>query len=221
MLAIFMALNLKSLLMELFQSIVEWYMSNLNYFTVALLMVIESSFIPFPSEVVIPVAAYKAAQGDLNIFGVVLAGTIGALAGALINYYLAVYLGRPIIYRFANSPVGKMLLLSKEKIVHAEVYFLKNGKSSTLVGRLVPAVRQLISIPAGLSKMNIRDFILFTIIGAGAWNIILAVIGYYLYEIRDKIFPYLGHILILIGLGFIIYLVIKGIYKKRKGVSKI
>jgi membrane protein DedA with SNARE-associated domain len=202
--------------MEVFQSVVEWYMSNLNYFTIALLMVIESSFIPFPSEVVIPVAAYKAAQGDLNIFGVVLSGTAGALGGALINYYLAVYLGRPIIYRFANSAFGKMLLLSKDKIVHAESYFLKNGKSSTLVGRLVPAVRQLISIPAGLAKMNIRDFILFTLIGAGLWNIILAVIGFYLYEIREQIFPYLGHILIAIGAGFILYLVIKGIIKNKK-----
>ncbi len=202
--------------MEIFQSVVEWYMSNLNYFTIALLMVIESSFIPFPSEVVIPVAAYKAAQGELNIFGVVLSGTAGALGGAMINYYLAVYLGRPIIYRFANSALGKMLLLSKDKIVHAESYFLKNGKSSTLVGRLVPAVRQLISIPAGLSRMNLRDFILFTVIGAGIWNIILAVIGYYLYEIREQIFPYLGHILIGLGAVFILYLVIKGIIKKRK-----
>ena len=202
--------------MEVFQSVVEWYMANLNYFTIALLMVIESSFIPFPSEVVIPVAAYKAAQGDLNIFGVVLSGTAGALGGALINYYLAVYLGRPIIYRFANSSLGKMLLLSKDKIVHAESYFLKNGKSSTLVGRLVPAVRQLISIPAGLAKMNLRDFILFTVIGAGIWNIILAVIGYYLYEIREQIFPYLGHILIGIGAAFIIYLVIKEIIKRKK-----
>jgi membrane protein DedA with SNARE-associated domain len=206
--------------MEIFQSVVEWYMANLNYFTIALLMVIESSFIPFPSEVVIPVAAYKAAQGDLNIFGVVLSGTAGALCGAMINYYLAVYLGRPIIYRFANSSLGKMLLLSKDKIVHAESYFLKNGKSSTLVGRLVPAVRQLISIPAGLARMNLRDFILFTVIGAGIWNIILAVIGFYLYEIREQIFPYLGHILIVIGAGFILYLVIKGILKNGKNTAK-
>lgn len=195
--------------MEIFQSVFDWYMANLNYYTVAFLMLIESSFIPFPSEAVIPFAAYKAAQGELNVFGVVFSGTIGALMGALINYYLAKYLGRPLVHKFAASTIGKMLLLSEEKIVYAEAYFLKNGKSSTLIGRLVPAVRQLISIPAGLARMNLRDFILFTFIGAGLWNVILAVIGYYLYEIKDQIFPYLGHILILLGVAFLIYLVVK------------
>jgi membrane protein DedA with SNARE-associated domain len=202
--------------MEIFQNIIDWYMANLNYVTVTILMIIESSFVPFPSEVVIPVAAYKAAQGDLNFFGVILAGTIGALIGALVNYYLAKYLGRPLIYKFADSIFGRMLLLSKEKILHAEAYFLKNGRSSTLVGRLVPAVRQLISIPAGLSRMNLRDFIFYTTLGAGIWNIILAVIGYYLYEIRDQIFPYLGHILIIMGVAFIAYLVIKSRKNKKR-----
>jgi len=201
--------------MEFFQTLFDWYMANLNYFTVGLLMVIESSFIPLPSEAVIPFAAYKAAQGDLNIFGVILSGTVGALLGALINYYLAKYLGRPLVYLFANSTIGKVLLLSKEKVEHAESYFVKNGKSSTFIGRLVPAVRQLISIPAGLSKMNMRDFILFTFAGAGIWNIILAVIGYYLYEIREQIFPYLGHILIGLGAVFVIYLIIKARKKRR------
>ena len=99
--------------MELIQSVIDWYMVNLNYFTIALLMTIESSFIPFPSEVVIPFAAYKAAQGGLNVFGVVIAGTFGALVGALFNYYLALYLGRPLVYRLADSKIGRMLLLSK------------------------------------------------------------------------------------------------------------
>ena len=206
--------------MEFFQTVFDWYMANLNYFTVALLMVIESSFVPFPSEAVIPFAAYKAAQGDLNIFLVIISGTIGALMGAMINYYLAKYLGRPLVYKFANSTFGKMLLLSKEKVVHAESYFIRNGKSSTLVGRLVPAVRQLISIPAGLARMNMRDFVLFTIAGAGIWNIILAVIGYYLYEVREQIFPYIGHILIVLGIGFIIYLIIKARKKAIKIFQK-
>jgi len=195
--------------MEIFHSVLDWYMANLDYFTVALLMTVESSFIPFPSEAIVPFAAYKAAQGNLNIFGVVVAGTVGALAGALINYYLARYLGRPLVYKFADSTVGRMLLLSKDKVRHAEDYFIRNGKSSTFVGRLVPAVRQLISIPAGLAEMNIRDFIIYTVAGAGIWNIILAVIGFFLYEIREQIFPYLGHILVLLGAGFIVYLVIK------------
>lgn len=200
--------------MELFQSLFEWYMANLNYFTVGLLMIIESSFVPFPSEAVIPFAAYKAAQGEMNVFFVVLSGTIGALIGASINYYLALFLGRPLVYKFAGSRLGRLLLLSKEKVENAESYFNRNGRSSTFIGRLVPAVRQLISIPAGLARMNIGSFLIYTLLGAGIWNIILAVVGYYLYEVREKIFPYLGHILIALGLGFIVYLIIKARKKK-------
>ncbi|NMC39542.1 MAG: DedA family protein [Bacteroidales bacterium] len=206
--------------MEIINTIVDWYMANLNYFTIAFLMIIESSFIPFPSEVVIPFAAYKAAQGDLNIFGVVIAGTVGALVGALVNYYLSKYLGRPLVYKFAGSTFGKFLLLSEEKVEHAESYFIKHGKASTFIGRLVPAVRQLISIPAGLSKMNLRDFIVYTTIGAGIWNIILAVIGYYIYDLKDKIFPYIDEILIGVGVIFVAYLVIKGIIQKRKNTKQ-
>lgn len=204
-------------MMEFFQSIFDWYMANLNYFTVWLLMLIESTFLPMPSEVVIPFAAFKAGQGDLNVFLVVVFGTIGALCGSLVNYYLSFFLGRPIIYAFADSKIGKMFLLSKEKVIHAEEYFRRNGKSSTFIGRLVPGIRHLISIPAGLAKMNIRDFILYTFVGAGIWNIILAIIGYYVYELRDKIFPYIGHILIGLGMIFVIYLIIKGIRNKKKG----
>jgi membrane protein DedA with SNARE-associated domain len=202
-------------MMELFQTLFDWYMANLNYFTIALLMAIESTFLPLPSEVVIPFAAYKAGQGDLNVFIVILSGTIGALSGSLINYTLAYYLGRPLVYKFADSRLGKIFLLSKEKIVHAEDYFIRNGKTSTFIGRLVPGVRHLISIPAGLAKMNLRDFMLFTFVGAGIWNIILAIIGYYLYEIREQIFPYIGHILLAVGAGFVIWLIIKGNNKKK------
>ena len=199
--------------MELFHSIFDWYMANLNYFTVGLLMIIESSFVPFPSEAVMPFAAFKAATGELNVFFVFLSGTTGAMVGALINYYLALFLGRPIIYRFAGSRLGKMLLLSKEKVEKAEDYFNRNGKSSTFVGRLVPAVRQLISIPAGLARMNIGSFLLYTFLGAGIWNIILVIVGYFMYEIRDRIFPYIGYILAGIGVVFVAYLIIKA---KRK-----
>lgn len=202
--------------MELFHSLFDWYMANLNYFTIALLMLIESTFLPLPSEVVIPFAAWKAAQGELNVFIVVIFGTIGALTGSLINYTLAYYLGRPIVYKFAGSKAGKLFLLSREKVEHAENYFIRNGKTSTFIGRLVPGIRHLISIPAGLAKMKLRDFMLYTFIGAGIWNIILAVIGYYLYEMREQIFPYVGHILLGIGLLFVIYLVIKGRKKNNK-----
>jgi membrane protein DedA with SNARE-associated domain len=196
-------------MIDIFQSLFEWYMSNLNYFTVALLMAIESTFMPLPSEVVMPFAAYKAGQGDLNVFVVIISGTFGALSGSLVNYTLAYYLGRPIVYKFAGSRIGRLFLLSKEKVEHAENYFIRNGKTSTFIGRLVPGVRHLISIPAGLAKMNLRDFMLYTFAGAGIWNVILAIIGYYLYEIREQIFPYLGHILLGLGAAFVVYLVIK------------
>jgi membrane protein DedA with SNARE-associated domain len=189
-------------------------MANLNYFTVALLMAIESTFLPLPSEIVIPFAAWKAAQGELNVFLVVIFGTIGALSGSLINYTLAYYLGRPIVYSFAESKVGRFFLLSKEKVEHAENYFIRNGKTSTFIGRLVPGVRHLISIPAGLAKMNLKHFITYTIIGAGIWNIILAVIGYFLYEVKDEVFPYIAHILVGLGVLFVIYLIVKA---RKKG----
>jgi len=201
---------------EFFHSLFDWYMANLNYLTVALLMAIESTFLPLPSEVVIPFAAYKAAQGQLNVFGVVLFGTVGALCGSLINYFLAKYLGRPLVYKFADSGIGKIFLLSKEKVEHAENYFIRNGRTSTFIGRLVPGVRHLISIPAGLAKMSLRDFVLFTLVGAGIWNIILAIIGFYLYEVREKIFPYLGYILFALGIGFVVYLVINARKNKEK-----
>jgi membrane protein DedA with SNARE-associated domain len=203
--------------MELFHSLFDWYMANLNYFTVALLMAIESTFLPLPSEVVIPFAAYKAGQGDLNVFLVVLSGTVGALGGSLINYFLAYYLGRPIVYKFAGSRLGRLFLLSEEKVQHAENYFIRNGRTSTFIGRLVPGVRHLISIPAGLAKMSLRDFMLYTFIGAGIWNVILAIIGYYLYAVREQIFPYVGHILLALGAGFVIYLIIKA---RKNGKKK-
>ena len=202
--------------MEFFQTLFDWYMANLNYFTIALLMAIESTFLPLPSEIVIPFAAYKAGQGDLNVFIVVLAGTTGALTGSLINYTLAYYLGRPIVYKFAGSKLGKIFLLSEERVMHAEEYFIRNGKTSTFIGRLVPGVRHLISIPAGLAKMSLRDFMLYTFIGAGIWNVILAFIGYYLYAVREQIFPYIGHILLGIGVIFVVYLIIKARKKGNK-----
>jgi membrane protein DedA with SNARE-associated domain len=202
--------------MEVFYTLLDWYMANLNYFTIALLMLIESTFLPLPSEVVIPFAAYKAAQSDLNIFGVVIFGTVGALTGSLINYTLAYYLGRPLVYKFAESRIGKLFLLSREKVEHAEKYFIRNGKSSTFIGRLVPGIRHLISIPAGLAKMDIRSFMFYTFVGAGIWNIILAIIGYYIYDLRDKIFPYLDNVLYVFGAVFIVYLIVKGISRNRR-----
>ena len=160
---------------------IAWCLENLNYWTIMLLMAIESSFIPFPSEVVVPPAAYMAAAtGEMNIWLVVFFATLGALIGAFVNYGLALWLGKPIVYRFANSRLGHMCLLDEPKVVKAEQFFVRYGAVATLVGRLVPAVRQLISIPAGLAKMNLAKFALYTSIGAGLWNCVLAALGYYL-----------------------------------------
>lgn len=151
------------------------------YLLVVAFMVIESSFIPFPSEVIVPPAAYLACtKGDVDIYMVVGLATLGAIIGALINYFLSVWIGRPIVYRFANSRFGHACLIDEAKVRHAEEYFDKHGAASTFIGRLIPAVRQLISIPAGLARMNVGKFVLFTGLGAMVWNIVLAVLGYWL-----------------------------------------
>jgi len=163
----------------------QWFVENANYIFVFIFMVVESSFIPFPSEVVVPPAAYLActntgAGADMNVWLVVVVATLGALCGAFINYYLALWIGRPVVYRFADSRVGHMLMINREKVVKAEAYFDKHGAISTFIGRLIPAIRQLISIPAGISRMNLGQFSVFTAFGAGVWNGVLAFLGYWL-----------------------------------------
>ena len=172
----------------------EIIVTNMSYFYVFLFMVIESSFIPFPSEIIVPPAAYLACQTsrtltfhgqnvaipDINIFAVILVATAGAIVGALIHYGLSLWIGRPIVYRFADSRLGHACLINREKVDKAERYFDNHGAVSTFIGRLIPAVRQLISIPAGLSKMNIWVFIIFTGLGAMVWNAILAALGWFL-----------------------------------------
>ncbi|MDO4461076.1 MAG: DedA family protein [Bacteroidia bacterium] len=161
--------------------IVQWCLEHLNYWTVMILMAVESSFIPFPSEIVVPPAAYHAAStGEMNIVLLWLFATIGALIGSLVNYGLAYYIGRPIIYKFADSRWGHLCLLDGNKVKQAEEYFDKHGAISTFVGRLIPAVRQLISIPAGLARMHMGKFLFYTFIGAGIWNAVLASAGYYM-----------------------------------------
>lgn len=163
------------------QSIFQWVVDNASYLMVFLLMVVESSFIPFPSEVVVPPAAYLACtKGDMNVFIVVAVATAGAICGALINYVLSLWIGRPIVYAFADSRFGRACLITPEKVRHAEEYFDKHGAVSTFIGRLIPAVRQLISIPAGLARMNIVTFTVFTGLGALLWNAVLAALGWWL-----------------------------------------
>ena len=214
--------------------VINWYNSHLNYGTVTLLMAVESSFIPFPSEVIVPPAAYQACNSDnaalyrtdskmVNVLFVVLFATLGALIGAVINYVLSMVLGRPIVYWFADSKVGHFLLLSGEKVKKAEKYFIDNGKSSTLIGRLIPAVRQLISIPAGLAKMNFGVFVLFTSIGAALWNTILAILGYLAHGQKDLIDKYNHELKFLLWglcIAFVAYLVIKGVRGVRGSRKK-
>lgn len=167
------------------QSLIDFVLFNLNYWWVFVFMTIESSFIPFPSEVVVPPAAFLSMTPDspMNILLVVLVATLGADMGALINYYLAKWLGRPIVYKFADSRIGHMCLIDRAKVEHAEAYFREHGAASTFFGRLIPAVRQLISIPAGLAGMPLRSFLLYTTLGAGVWNSVLALLGYIIYRI--------------------------------------
>jgi membrane protein DedA with SNARE-associated domain len=206
---------------SIIQQVEKWYEENMNYFSITVLMTIESSFIPFPSEVVIPPAAYIASKPDshLNIFLVVLFGTLGALIGAFINYGLAIWLGRPIMYKIADSKFGKLMLLSSEKIQKAEKYFNDHGKTSTFVGRLIPGIRQLISLPAGLARMNLVSFTIYTALGAGIWNTILALLGYVAHGQADLIDKY-SHELSYIILGIlglvIVFYAVKFIIKKAK-----
>ena len=207
----------------------NWYADNMNYLSITLLMTVESSFIPFPSEIVIPPAAYVAGKEDstlhatdsypINVLLIVLFGTIGALLGAIINYLLAMWLGRPIIYAFADSKVGHLCLLSSEKVKKAEDYFNDHGKVSTFVGRLIPGIRQLISIPAGLSKMNFGQFLLYTFLGAGIWNVVLALLGYIAHGQMDLIHAYSHElsiaIMALLAVA-VIYFIAKTIIKRYK-----
>jgi membrane protein DedA with SNARE-associated domain len=210
------------------EKMVGKYLDNLNYFTITLFMTIESSFIPFPSEIVVPPAAYGACNPEnsnlyitdnkfINILIMVLFATLGAIFGALINYFLAFYLGRPVIYWFVETRVGKMFLLSKKGVEKAENYFVTNGNISTFVGRLIPAIRQLISIPAGLAKMKMGSFLLYTTLGAFFWNTILATLGYLAHGQKDIINKYSHELTIFLVIGgvlFLIYLIYKGIKKK-------
>ncbi len=206
---------------SIINKIEKWYEQNMNYLSITALMTIESSFIPFPSEIVIPPAAYIASKPDskLNIFLVIFFGTLGALFGAYINYGLALWLGRPLMYKLADSKIGKIFLLSSAKIQKAETYFNNHGKTSTFVGRLIPGIRQLISIPAGLAKMNLISFTIYTALGAGIWNCILALIGYIAHGQADLINEYsheIGYgVILIIGIIGLFYL-IKYLRKRNK-----
>lgn len=200
-------------------------LGNLNYGTILFLMLIESTVIPFPSEVVVAPAAYHAAAGYQNVFLVVLFATIGADLGAAINYAAAYYLGRPIIYSFARSRWGRLCLLNEEKVQKSEKYFDDHGVVATLTGRLLPVIRQLISVPAGLAKMHFGKFLLYTTIGAGVWNSILAALGWYLHSIVpeeqlnakiDEYSEYIKIVILSIAALFVAFFAVKAVLKRKK-----
>ena len=206
-------------------NLISSLLSNLNYPTIFLLMLLESTVVPVPSEFVVTPAAYHAAGGSLNVFLIILFATMGADVGASINYFAALYVGRPVVYRFANSRIGHLCLLNQEKIEKSERYFDQHGVAATLTGRFVPVIRHLISIPAGLARMNYWKFLLFTTIGAGGWHSMLAALGWYMHaivpeeQLNDKISEYAEYIKLAI-IGLIVaaaaYFVIKKLLNKKK-----
>ena len=215
--------------MSLVDNIIAWYSAHMNYTSITALMAVESSFIPFPSEVVIPPAAFVAGQPEsvlcatgnypIDVLLIVLFGTLGAMIGAIINYGLSVWLGRLIIYKFADSKLGHLCLLSSEKLERAEEYFREKGNVSTFVGRFIPGIRQLISIPAGLSRMNFGSFLWWTFLGAFIWNCVLAAVGYVAAGQMDLIKKYSHElsvaILILLG-AVIVYYLVRWLIKRSK-----
>ncbi len=209
--------------------VVQWYGHNVSYVAVGALMTVESSFIPFPSEIVIPpavmVAADPATPNDMKIWLIVLVGTLGALLGAYINYFLSRWLGRPIIYKFVDSKMGHALRLSGEKMERAEKYFNDHGVVSTFVGRLIPVIRQLISIPAGLSKMNVGVFTFYTFLGAAIWNCVLGLLGYLAVKAGGMEFIYkysgmLSKIIIVLFAVCVVFLIVRAIVRKHKKATE-
>lgn len=202
--------------------IIEWCFDHLNYWTITILMIMENSVVPLPAELIVTPAAYKAANGDMNVALLILLTTFGSAVGAIINYYLARYLGRPAIHKFADSRLGHALFLSKQKMEYVENLFLRHGKASTFIGRLLPAGRQLISIPAGLARMDVKIFLFYTTLGSAIWNSFLVSIGYILamFLPENRLVGEINKYSTLIGLVFAglvgLYIMWKVIKKRRK-----
>lgn len=209
--------------MEQFISALLDITSGMGYWGIVILMAVESSFIPFPSEIVIPPAAYLAYKGEMNIYLIILCGVLGSLIGAIFNYYVAMYLGKPLVYRLVDKKWAKYLLLSRSGLEKAENYFNKYGAASTFFGRLIPAVRQLISLPAGFVKMDFGKFIFYTVLGSGFWVSVLAALGYFLGENQAMFELYYREItvglIVLVGLIVTVVLLRKLIASRRISVE--
>ena len=203
------------MLSQIINFIVET-VGQLGYAGIFIMMFLESSFFPFPSEVVMIPAGYLAYKGEMNIYFVIFFGILGSLAGALFNYYLALKLGRRFLMRY-----GKYILISEDTILKMEDFFNKHGHISTFFGRLIPVVRQYISLPAGLSRMNLFVFSLFTSLGAGIWVLILAFLGYFLGGNEELIKEYLHQIIIALLVLIVVFSYLYYKFTKRKNRRKI
>ena len=196
---------------ELAQGLVD-LIFDWGYFGIFLLMGVESSFIPFPSEIVLIPAGYLASKGDMNMGMIMASALSGSLVGAFINYYLALILGRKILKRY-----GKYFFVGENALEKMDEYFDKHGAISTFIGRLIPGIRQLISIPAGLSRMNLAKFSLYTTLGAGIWAFILVMLGYFIGENQELISQYLRQI----TMGLFVILVLFGVWYYKRNKTKI
>lgn len=199
----------------MFESVVEWLVQTigqLGYTGITGLMFLESSFFPFPSEVVIPPAGYLASVDKMNIWLVILAGTGGSLLGAIFNYWLALKLGRPLLVKY-----GKYLFVSEQTLSRADDFFDRHGHISTFIARLLPGIRQYISLPAGLARMNLFIFCLFTSLGAGIWVVVLALCGYLVGSNQELISEQLHNILLVILPACVLLAILYVIrYRRRK-----
>ena len=191
---------------------------RLGYAGVILLMALESSFVPFPSEVVVPPAGYLASLGQMNIFLVILSGIVGSILGSLLNYWIASRFGRDFLLKYS-----KYFFINTEKFARFEVFFNTHGEITTFVGRLIPVIRQYISFPAGLVRMNLKKFIFYTGLGAAIWCTVLAYVGYLVGNNIDIIKENIDYIMYFIFpaliLLVIIYMIIYKYHKKRETIS--
>jgi membrane protein DedA with SNARE-associated domain len=197
----------------LITDIITWIVgtiSSLGYLGIFILMLIESSFIPFPSEVIMIPAGYLASKGEMNMLAVIGCGILGSLVGALINYYLAIRLGRPLLLEY-----GKYVMFKEHHLLKMESFFARHGHISTFTGRLIPMIRQYISIPAGLARMNLPVFCFYTSLGAGIWVIILSLLGYFIGENETLIKEYLRDIIIALVLSCAIGITLYWFYQRR------
>lgn len=190
------------------------YVGDMGYWGIFLLMFLESTFFPFPSEIIMIPAGYLAYKGEMNLYMVVLMGILGSVGGALLNYYLAKSFGRAFILRY-----GKYFFIKEKTLDKLESFFAKHGEISTFTGRLIPGIRQLISLPAGLARMNIAKFSFFTALGAGIWVVVLVALGYVVGSNEELISEYLksATLIALVSVLFItVFYVIR--HKRRKEI---